>query len=121
LPFYIPSAVDLSALGERLDEEAHWTHVLSPGEQQRVAIARALLNKPDWLFLDEATSALEEDQEGALYRGLAEGLGQTTVISIGHRRSLEAYHQRVITVETKSGQPGLIRAEIPITSSRHPE
>jgi energy-coupling factor transporter ATP-binding protein EcfA2 len=95
------AAVNLSALGERLDEEAHWAHVLSPGEQQRVAIARALLNKPDWLFLDEATSALEEDQEGALYRRLADDLGQTTMISIGHRRSLEAYHQRVITVEIK--------------------
>jgi putative ATP-binding cassette transporter len=105
------AAVDLSALGERLDEEARWTHVLSPGEQQRVAIARALLNKPDWLFLDEATSALEEDQEGMLYRRLADALGQTTVISIGHRRSLDAYHQRVIMVEKKSGHPGLIRSD----------
>jgi putative ATP-binding cassette transporter len=115
------AAVDLSALGERLDEAAHWTHVLSPGEQQRVAIARALLNKPDWLFLDEATSALEEDQEGALYRMLADDLGQTTLISIGHRRSLEAYHQRVITVVTESGHPGMIRTELPIISSRRRE
>ena len=107
-------------MGERLDEEAHWTHVLSPGEQQRVAIARALLNKPDWLFLDEATSALEEDQEGVLYRTLADALGGTTIISIGHRRSLEAYHQRVIAVETKSGHPGLILAELPVISSRYP-
>jgi len=87
---------------------------LSGGEQQRVAIARALLNKPDWLFLDEATSALEEEQEGTFYRMLADDLAQTTLISIGHRRSLEAYHQRVITVETESGHPGLIRAELPI-------
>jgi len=105
------AAVDLSALGERLDEEAHWTHVLSPGEQQRVAIARALLNKPDWLFLDEATSALEEDHEGELYRMLADDLGGTTMISIGHRRSLEAYHQRLITFEKESGHPGVIRTE----------
>jgi len=104
-----------------LDEEAHWTHVLSPGEQQRVAIARALLNNPDWLFLDEATSALEEDQEETLYRKLAGSLEQTTIVSIGHRRSLEAYHQRVITVESKSGHPGLIRPELAIISSRPPE
>jgi putative ATP-binding cassette transporter len=92
-------AVDLSALGQRLDETAHWTHVLSPGEQQRLAIARALLIKPDWLFLDEATSALNEDHEAALYRRLADTLGHTTLISIGHRRSLEAFHTRVITVD----------------------
>jgi vitamin B12/bleomycin/antimicrobial peptide transport system ATP-binding/permease protein len=115
------AAVDLSALGERLDEEAHWTHLLSPGEQQRVAIARALLNKPDWLFLDEATSALEEDQEGTLYRRLADALRRTTVISIGHRRSLEAYHQRLIMVEKESGHPGLIRVESPIDPSRRPK
>jgi putative ATP-binding cassette transporter len=104
-------AVDLAALGQRLDETAHWTHVLSPGEQQRLAIARALLLKPDWLFLDEATSALDEDHEAVLYGRLAEALGHTTLISIGHRRSLEAYHTRVITVDREAGHPGLLSAE----------
>ena len=103
-------AVDLSALGQRLDETAHWTHVLSPGEQQRLAIARAILIKPDWLFLDEATSALDEDHEAVLYGRLAEALGHTTRISIGHRRSLEAYHTRVITVDRDAGHPGLLSA-----------
>ena len=102
--------VGLAALGQRLDETAHWTHVLSPGEQQRLAIARALLLKPDWLFLDEATSALDEDYEAALYRRLAEALGHTTLISIGHRRSLEAYHNRILTLERAAGQPGVLRA-----------
>jgi putative ATP-binding cassette transporter len=104
-------AVDLPALGQRLDETAHWTHVLSTGEQQRLAIARALLLKPDWLFLDEATSALDEDHEAALYRRLADTLGHTTLVSIGHRRSLEAYHTRVITVDREAGHPGLLRVE----------
>ena len=109
-------AVGLAALGQRLDETAYWTHVLSPGEQQRLAIARALLIKPDWLFLDEATSALDEDHEAALYRRLAEDLGHTTLISIGHRRSLEAYHTRVITVDREPGHPGVLRTEPSISA-----
>jgi putative ATP-binding cassette transporter len=100
------AAVDLPAMAERLDEEAYWGHRLSPGEQQRVAIARALLLKPDWLFLDEATSAMDEDQEAVLYGMLATALPQTTIISIGHRHSLEAHHARVIAFERGPGYPG---------------
>ena len=41
-------AVGLPALAGRLDEEAHWTRMLSLGEQQRIAIARAILHAPDY-------------------------------------------------------------------------
>ena len=54
--------------------------------------------------------------KSTLYRRLADDLGGTTMISIGHRRSLEAYHQRVITFEKESGQPGVIKAELTTTS-----
>jgi putative ATP-binding cassette transporter len=100
------AAVDLPAFAQRLDEEAHWTQVLSPGEQQRLAIARALLLKPSWLFLDEATSAMDEDQEAALYRKLAIALPGTTIVSIGHRESVAAFHRRIITVVRKPERAG---------------
>lgn len=100
------AAVGLPALRHRLDEDAHWAQTLSLGEQQRLAIARALLVKPDWLFLDEATSATDEDEEAALYHAIADALPATTVVSIGHRSSLEAYHPRVIALDRAIGHPG---------------
>ena len=51
----------------------------------------------------EATSATDEAEEAALYRTIAKALPATTVISIGHRGSLEAYHQRVIAVDRTVG------------------
>jgi putative ATP-binding cassette transporter len=98
--------VGLPTLSRRLDEDAHWAQALSLGEQQRLAIARALLIKPDWLFLDEATSATDEEEEAVLYRALATALPATTVISIGHRDSLEPYHRRVIAIDRAVGRPG---------------
>jgi putative ATP-binding cassette transporter len=88
------SAVGLDKLVPRLDEEAHWNRMLSPGEQQRVAIARAILLSPDFLFLDEATASLDEASEARLYRLLADKLPHTTLVSIGHRATLEAFHRR---------------------------
>ena len=45
-------------------------------------------------FLDEATASLDEPSETALYRLLAERLPATTLVSIGHRSTLEAFHTR---------------------------
>ena len=93
------SAVGLPALAQRLDEEAHWNRMLSLGEQQRLGIARALLQKPDFLFLDEATASLDEPSEAALYRLLQERLPDATVVSIGHRSTLAAFHRRRLALE----------------------
>ncbi len=92
-------AVGLPALAERLDEEAHWNRMLSLGEQQRLGIARALLQAPDYLFLDEATASLDEASEAALYRLLQERLPNTTLVSIGHRSTLDAFHRRRLAFE----------------------
>jgi putative ATP-binding cassette transporter len=91
--------VGLAPLAQRLSEEGHWNRTLSLGEQQRLGLARALLHKPQYLFLDEATASLDEPSEALLYRLVAEKLPQTTVISIGHRSTLDAFHQRRVTLE----------------------
>ena len=95
----ILEAVELAALGGRLDEARHWAMQLSPGEQQRIAFARALIQQPDWLFLDEATSALDEALEARLYRLLRERLPETAVLSVGHRDTLRSFHQRQLVVQ----------------------
>jgi putative ATP-binding cassette transporter len=88
------AAVGLPALAERIDEEAHWNRMLSLGEQQRLGIARALLYAPDYLFLDEATASLDEASEATLYRLLEARLPHATIVSIGHRGTLAAFHER---------------------------
>lgn len=90
--------VGLPQLAARLGEEAHWNRMLSLGEQQRLGLARALLHTPNYLFLDEATASLDEPSEAALYRLLAEKLPDTTIVSIGHRSTLAAFHQRNIAL-----------------------
>jgi putative ATP-binding cassette transporter len=94
----VVTAVGLPALAARLDEEAHWNRMLSLGEQQRLGLARALLHAPQYLFLDEATASLDEPSEAALYRLIAEKLPATTFVSIGHRSTLEAFHQRNVAL-----------------------
>lgn len=84
----------LSNLGQSLEQEEDWSRVLSLGEQQRLAFARVLLAKPQWLFLDESSSAMDEELEAYMYRLLQTELPETAIISVGHRSSLFAYHQR---------------------------
>lgn len=91
-------AVGLPDLAERLDEDGHWNRMLSLGEQQRLGLARALLHVPDYLFLDEATASLDEPSEARLYRLLTEKLPQATIVSIGHRSTLDAFHTRKVTM-----------------------
>lgn len=88
----------LSHLMEKTDTEADWSHILSLGEQQKLAFVRVFLRKPKWVFLDEATSAMDEETEEKMYR-LLTALPGTTVISIGHRSTLDKWHDRVLRIE----------------------
>ena len=91
-------SVGLPQLASQLEVEAHWNRMLSLGEQQRLGLARALLHAPQYLFLDEATASLDEASEAQLYHLLEQKLPATTIVSIGHRSTLEAFHQRNVTL-----------------------
>jgi putative ATP-binding cassette transporter len=103
--------VGLPAFADRLEESDNWQMRLSGGEQQRLAVARALLARPDWLFLDEATASLDEESENALYRVIAHALPQATIVSIGHRSTLKAFHKRQIALQTHEGAPATLAGQ----------
>ena len=95
------TACQLAHFADRLDETGNWSLVMSPGEQQRLSFARALLIKPDWLFLDEASSALDEATERAMYTLLTQRLPDLTMISIAHKPSVMAFHDRRLVLDPK--------------------
>ncbi len=90
--------VHLEHLTKQFDVDDQWAQRLSGGEQQRLSIARCLLTKPDWLFLDEATASLDEKLELDIYHAIAQCLPNTTIVSIGHRSTLKALHDRVVDI-----------------------
>jgi putative ATP-binding cassette transporter len=84
--------VHLGHLVDRLDEEADWAKILSPGEQQRLAFARILLLEPQLVFLDEATSAVDEGLEHALYTLIRTEVPDTMLVSVAHRSTVDQFH-----------------------------
>mmetsp|Transcript_3900 Transcript_3900/g.9418 ORF Transcript_3900/g.9418 Transcript_3900/m.9418 type:complete len:808 (-) Transcript_3900:48-2471(-) len=107
--------VDLGELAARsgdgdpikgLETVLDWSNTLSLGEQQRLAFGRVLVNQPQLVILDEATSALDMVAEARMYNLLGD-MGRKhllkngemtapglTYISVGHRPSLLAYHDK---------------------------
>lgn len=102
-------AVGLEAHKERVDEEAPWDQTLSGGEKQRVAFARLLIHKPKVIVMDEATAALDKDSQEEMMRLIQEKLPETTIISVGHRPELEAFHDRKIVLEHKPGGAQIVK------------
>ena len=100
-------ACHIKYLAGKLYMEADWSHVLSVGEQQRLAFVRTLIYEPAWLFLDEATSALDEETEAKVYSLLAERLPETTVVSVGHRSTLNQFHAIEFNLDKRAGSATL--------------
>jgi putative ATP-binding cassette transporter len=105
-------AVGLPALADRLAEEAHWNRMLSLGEQQRLGVVRAILHAPDFLLLDEATASLDEPSEAVLYRLIQERLPAATIVSIGHRSTLRAFHKRHLILVREGDRHHVREAEL---------
>ena len=57
-----------------------------------------LLAEPAIILLDEATSALDEGSEAALYGMLRTLPWHPTIISVGHRSTLRAFHDAIFDI-----------------------
>ncbi|HZB93282.1 MAG TPA: ABC transporter ATP-binding protein/permease [Stellaceae bacterium] len=102
--------VGLAALAPELDATDLWSHRLSVGEQQRLAFARVFLAEPAVVVLDEATSALDEAMEMHLYRLLREAPWHPTIVSVGHRSTLRAFHDEVLDLTPSALAPSAAQA-----------
>ncbi|XP_075782992.1 lysosomal cobalamin transporter ABCD4 isoform X3 [Pelodiscus sinensis] len=93
-----------------LDQQVDWNwyDILSPGEMQRLSFARLFYLQPRYAVLDEATSALTEEVENELYCTCTR-LGMT-LISVGHRTSLEKFHSWILKLSGR-GRWELTRTE----------
>ena len=94
--------VGLGHFVARVDEETRWESMLSGGEKQRLAFARLLIHRPDIVVMDEATSALDPPSQEQLMRLVLERLPEATIVSVGHRPELEAFHTRKLVLEYHS-------------------
>ena len=105
--------VGLADFIPELDREERWDKALSLGQQQRLAFARLLLHEPQWVFLDEATAALDEENQAVVMSIFDRELAKATVISIGHRPGLEAFHTRTLQLVPSPAGARLRRKAVP--------
>ena len=92
----------LHRLGALLDVDDRWDRQLSGGEQQRIGFARLLVQKPEVVIMDEATAALDTTSQESMMTLFQQELGGTTVISVGHRTELEAFHGRKLVLRRQA-------------------
>jgi ABC-type uncharacterized transport system fused permease/ATPase subunit len=130
-------AVDLLGVATRagdgdpargLNATLDWSNMLSLGEQQRLAFGRLLVNRPRLVIVDEATSALDMAAEARMYK-LLQSMARTshsggelaspglTYVSVGHRPSLLAFHDRRLLLKGEEGfeVSTISKGTIPVT------
>ncbi|WP_114184757.1 ABC transporter ATP-binding protein/permease [Microvirga aerophila] len=111
----VEAALERCGLGEfadALDRRERWDQTLSLGQQQRIAFARLLLHKPQWVFMDEATSALDDESQASMLSVFTRELAGASVLSIGHRTELEAFHTRTLHIR-KTDEGAVLLARRP--------
>eukprot|EP00466_Bigelowiella_natans_P020674 jgi/Bigna1/41236/e_gw1.51.107.1 len=90
-------------LARALDVVQDWSSILSLGEQQRLAFGRLLYAHPSLAILDEATSAMDLETEKTMYKVMEEWNSGISVVSVGHRPSLKAFHDMMLRLKTNEG------------------
>ena len=59
-------------------------------------------------MLDEATAALDPESQDKLMELLSKQPEETTLVSVGHRPELEAFHNRKVVLERRKGGAKLV-------------
>ena len=89
------AAVGLPALASRIEEEAHWNRMLSLGEQQRLGHRpRASCTRRticSWTRRPPRSTSRPRPRSTSCWNN---GLAAATIVSIGHRSTLAAFHRR---------------------------
>jgi len=79
--------------------EQNDSKILSGGEKQRIALARAISHKPQLLVLDEPTSSQDYLNESSIQLALQELKATTTILVIGHSRSVIHNSDYIVLLE----------------------
>lgn len=127
---YTSTGENQELMATELDDTiTDWGKNLSLGEQQKIGFARILIHQPSFIILDESTSALDVETEKLMYHlvtttstALFESPSKTThrpqqpktIISVGHRPTLNAYHNRKIHLDAENRSFSIV--EFPMTS-----
>lgn len=90
-------------------QDMRWEEILSGGEKQRLdfaPISSSPLTFSSWM---KRPSALDPSSQEHLMRLLLERIPDATIVSVGHRPELEAFHTRKLVLEYRRDGARLVR------------